>query len=158
MICPYCRESIKTSYLKMTTICQACYLYLKQGGKVHALPDAGTIVTDERDYVICHLCGQSYKKLGSHIANKHNMLVEDYKEQFNIPQKASLASKEHILKMRNYNNMYRDTVVYDNLINKGHNTRFTAGQVPLRKHNKKNKCLYVSLANADTENTFANEA
>lgn len=153
MRCPYCNEEISKSYLKTKVICQACYLYTRHGGEIHSLPDAGTIVTDPKGYVICHICGQSYNKLGSHIANKHHMSVEDYKEIYSLPQNVSLASAEHKAKMRRYNAMYRDRVVYDNLINRGMNTRFVPGQAPIRRHTKKSKCVFVSLADADTTDT-----
>lgn len=150
MICPYCREEISKSYLKNTIICQSCYLYTRKQGVIHALPDPGTLVTDENGNVVCHICGQAHSKLGSHIFNKHNMSTEDYKEQFDIPQSASLASQQHQDKMRRYNIQYREHVVYDNLINKGRITRFQAGQIPPRRHNRKKKLVRVSLANADT--------
>lgn len=150
MICPYCKEPISKSYLKNTIICQACYLYIRRGGVFHALPDAGTIVTDENGLVLCHLCGQAHNKLGSHIANKHNMSTASYKDLFDLPQNCSLASIQHRTKMREYNLKYREHVVYENLINKGKITRFQPGVVPRRNYTRKKKVTYVSYADADT--------
>lgn len=153
MICPHCNEEIERSYLKSRTICQACYLYINRGGVFHALPDAGTIVTDEEGNVICHLCGQAHNKLGSHIANKHRITTSEYKEMFDIPQRGvSLASHSHQEKMRAYNRQYREQVVHQNLLHGGSATRFQAGVTPNRKHTKKKKCTIVSLASADTQN------
>lgn len=150
MICPYCGENIEQSYLKSRITCQSCYLYNRRGGVIHAIPDPGTIVTDEQGNLVCHLCGQAHSKLGSHIYNKHNLTVEEYKEQFDIPQNASLASQQHQYKMRQYNIQYREHVVYDNLINKGRITRFQPGQSHPKRHHRKKKLVYVSLADADT--------
>lgn len=150
MICPYCGEEIQSSYLKSKIICQSCYIYTKNGGEIHAIPDPGTIVTDENDNVVCHICGQAHSKLGSHIAHKHHMSTKEYKDQFDIPQNCSLASRQHQAKMREYNIQYREHVVYDNLINKGRITRFQSGQTPIRRYQRKKKPIYVSLANADT--------
>lgn len=151
MTCPYCRETIQVSYLRTKRICQSCYIYLKNGGVIHPLPEPGTIVSDEEGKIVCHICGQAHDKLGSHIVNKHKMLTKEYKDYFDLPQNVSLASEQHRIKMREYNRIYRDQVVYDNLINKGSNTRFQQGVTPQRNYRRKKKVTFVSLAVADTD-------
>src|SRR5574344_636117 len=113
MFCPYCRTEITKSYITTEVICQACYLYTRKGGKIYAIPDPGTLVTTEHGAIVCHICGQAHFKLGNHIASKHKMLVSDYKDYFDLPQRISLASEKYRQKMRAYNTQHRAVVVAD---------------------------------------------
>ena len=61
MVCPKCGRITKRSYNGM---CQSCYRYFRNGGKIHTLPEAGKVKYDENGKVICHICGRSYNRLG----------------------------------------------------------------------------------------------
>ena len=80
MICESCGKTIDgKNYGKF---CQGCYVYFRNGGEVNPLPRIGRIERDARGYVVCHLCGKSYKRLGSHVRESHQMTVSEYKAMF----------------------------------------------------------------------------
>lgn len=64
--------------------CQGCYLYFLRGGTVSDLPSVGEITQDYRGFVTCHICGRSYKRLGSHVRMSHGLTTKEYKEQFGL--------------------------------------------------------------------------
>ena len=65
-------------------MCQGCYRYYHNGGIDNPLPALGTIEYDHRGYVICHICGRAYKRLGSHLKESHQMTIAEYKEKFEL--------------------------------------------------------------------------
>ena len=65
-------------------LCQACYNYYRKGGTDNPLPALGKIEHDHRGYVICHICGRAYKRLGSHIKESHGMSIAEYKAKFEL--------------------------------------------------------------------------
>lgn len=64
--------------------CQGCYRYFRTGGTVNPLPPKGVIAKDSRGYVVCHICGKAYRRLGSHVKESHGLTIAEYKEQFGI--------------------------------------------------------------------------
>ena len=89
-------------------MCQQCYAYFKGGGKVYALPPAGEIKRDENGKVICHICGRSFHKLGSHTYQFHDMTIKQYKEKFSLCHRARTTEISYADKMRGHcfaNNM-----------------------------------------------------
>ena len=64
MFCSQCGKTITGR--KYGGLCQGCYKYFKNGGKIHSIPAAGTIAYDDQGKVICHICGKSFVRLGSH--------------------------------------------------------------------------------------------
>ena len=82
----YCRDCGQdiTHCNRYGGLCQSCWTYYRKGGEVHPLPPQGVIVKDSRGYIICHICGKAYKRLGSHTKEKHHMSIAEYKEKFEL--------------------------------------------------------------------------
>lgn len=137
MICTVCGENISKSVLKNRVLCQPCYIYIRNGNTVFAPSPYGSIHHDQESKPICHMCGQSHVKLGQHAYYHHHITTEEYKERFGLNQNTKLTQKEYSNKMRDYVRHYSNLVISDNLINKGHNTRFQTGQTPVIAHKKK---------------------
>lgn len=106
-------------------VCQGCYNYIKNGNARYELPRPGTIAFDEGGKVICHICGKSYKRLGSHAYYTHGITVEQYKEKFGICVGSKLTSKEYSQVMRKYS---LDNNWAERIIISGVNTRFKKGE------------------------------
>lgn len=92
MKCIKCEKPITRSYSGM---CQGCYNYFRKGGTVHPLPSAGRIEHDESGKVICHICGRSYTRLGSHIKESHGMTTAEYKERFGLCNNSKLTESDY---------------------------------------------------------------
>lgn len=90
-------------------------------------PYYGRIAKSPDGRLICHICGQPFVKLGSHVVQKHGMTSRQYKQMFGLDVGRGLITNEHKehlrgCVMRNYNK-----VVAENLIECGDSTRFTPG-------------------------------
>lgn len=105
-------------------LCQACYNYFRKGGTVHPLPKAGTIEYDERGYVICHICGMAYIRLGSHIKESHGMTISEYKKMFGLCDSCKTTEKKYSQIMRKH--AYENNMP-ERLIKSGEKTRFKVG-------------------------------
>ena len=81
--------------------CQACYHYYHKGGTDNPTPPKGVIAHDYRGYVVCHICGRAYKRLGSHIKESHNMNIAQYKEQFGLCNNARTTERNYSEHMHN---------------------------------------------------------
>lgn len=81
MNCKKCGKPLTKSYSGM---CQSCYRYYHDGGTENPLPKIGTIAHDHRGYVVCHICGRAYKRLGSHIKETHEMSIVEYKAKYEL--------------------------------------------------------------------------
>lgn len=149
MICKYCNEEVNQYYIKSTEICQSCYNYYRDGGRIHGGTKKGTLSLTEDGNPICHICGQAHINLSNHIVLKHKMRVEDYKEKYKLPQNLSLTSEAFRNTMREHNTKNYEVVVTKNLLEHGKATRFRPGVIHNNKYSK--KLLPVSLAHADTK-------
>ena len=98
MNCSKCGQHTDRSYAGM---CQSCYRYYHDGGVDNPLPALGKIEYDYRGYVICHICGRAYKRLGSHIKERHNMSIAEYKAQFELCNNAKTTEKNYSAHMHN---------------------------------------------------------
>lgn len=131
MICSYCgKEIIGRIYSGQR--CQGCYVYMLKGGVIHSLPSKGEIKYDNKGYVICHICGKSYIRLGSHIKESHNMTIQQYKEEFGLCNCTKTTEKKYSSKMKDLalkNGMDKA------LIQTGKNTRISKENI-LRKGKK----------------------
>ena len=128
MQCKRCgREFADHSY---GGLCQACYRYFYNGGEEHPLPQPGTIQKDDRGYVICHICGRSYKRLGSHVKESHEMTITQYKEMFGLCRRSRTTEDNYSKVMHDYAREHR---MGDQLRIAGINTRIQKGQNTYRK-------------------------
>lgn len=82
MNCYACGKEIKRIYPGHT--CQGCYKYFLNGGTINEIPNPGEIKYDDRGFVVCHICGRAFKRLGSHLRESHDMTIADYKEAFGL--------------------------------------------------------------------------
>lgn len=97
--CSKCGKFSERSYSGM---CQGCYIYFKNGGKVFDLPSPGIIKRDKSGKVICHICGRSYNRLGSHVNESHGLTIAEYKEKFGLCARAKTTEESYSRKMHNY--------------------------------------------------------
>lgn len=117
--------------------CPSCYAYLRIHPEgIYELPNAGEIRRASNGDPICHICGMAYRKLGNHIAFKHHMTQNEYRDMFKLYHNTKLSNYEYIDKMSQYNNIHKDIVVKENLIKGGKKTRITPEMqnMPKRKY------------------------
>lgn len=110
-------------------LCQSCYRYFRGGGTKNEIPEKGVVAKDSRGFIVCHICGKAYGKLGAHIINKHKMSADSYREQFGLNARSQLTSDEY------HDYMGKLAYAYDmpnQLIRVGRNTRFNSNR-KLRK-------------------------
>lgn len=127
MKCSQCGKPITKSYSGM---CQGCHRYFRDGGIIHPLPDHGRVVCDSEGKPICHICGRSYKRLGSHIKESHKMTIDEYKAQFGLCASARTTEKNYSQHMHNLAYKYN---MPQRLIETGKGTRVKKGENTLRK-------------------------
>lgn len=128
MNCSQCGKPISNRHYG--GLCQGCYKYFKSGGKIHDIPAAGTIAYDDQGKVICHICGKSFVRLGSHIKESHGLTIAEYKEQFGLCHGAQTTEKSYSSVMSRHakeNGMDRQ------LLEAGKATRIKKGDTHLRK-------------------------
>jgi hypothetical protein len=128
MNCTKCGKSINGKIYPEQT-CQSCYNYYHKGGTDNPLPKLGTIELDYRGYVICHICGRAYKRLGSHIKESHGITIAEYKEKFELCNNARTTEQ-------NYSQHMHDLAYKYDMPNRlqitGKATRIQKGQKHLR--------------------------
>lgn len=130
MICPECGRTTEKSYGGM---CQSCWRYFHDGGKVYPIPEPGTIARDEHGKVICHICGRSYRRLGSHARESHSMTIAEYKQRFGLCSGAKTTEQNYSQTMHEYaieNDMHK------RILEIGKKTRIKKGQTDKRKGKK----------------------
>jgi len=127
MICLSCNKDVNALY--SGGLCPLCYKYFKDGGTINPLPDAGTIAYDERGYVVCHICGKAYKRLGSHVKGTHNMTIKEYKERFGLCNNAKTTEANYSRMMHDYAYQYN---MPEQLRIVGVDTRIKPGETHLR--------------------------
>ena len=124
MICGKCGRDADGKYFHLG-MCQSCYEYYRKGGTDNLLPEHGKIEYDCRGFVICHICGRAYKRLGSHIKESHGMSIVEYKETFGLCNNARTTEKLYSEQMRI--SAYKHGMV-ERLIKSGYNTRIKKGE------------------------------
>ena len=100
MYCTKCGKTIPTKIYPEVT-CQACYLYYHKGGTDNPTPPKGKITHDHRGYVVCHICGRAYKRLGSHVKEFHSMSIAEYKAEFELCNNAKTTERNYSEHMHN---------------------------------------------------------
>lgn len=126
MTCSKCGKPIDRSYAGM---CQGCYRYYREGGTDNPLPKLGKIEYDYRGYVVCHICGRAYKRLGSHIKESHNMTITEYKAKFELCNNAKTTEANYSEHMHNLAYKYN---MPQRLQITGYPTRIKKGQRDMR--------------------------
>ena len=94
MHCSKCGKLIADKIYPNKT-CQSCYHYYHKGGVDNPLPPKGKIEYDHRGYVVCHICGRAYKRLGSHIKESHKMSIAEYKAEFELCNNAKTTESNY---------------------------------------------------------------
>ena len=132
--CELCGEVSDTT----GKMCQKCYNYMKAHPEgVYPLPNAGEVKYAINGDPICHICGMAYRKLGSHIYNKHHLTQKEYRERFKLYHSTRLTNQDYKTMMHMYNTKYYDLVVKKNLIEGGVSTRVSKTNIlPGRKLGK----------------------
>lgn len=131
MNCGQCGKLITSKRYK--GLCQSCYQYFKKGGVIHDLPEAGTIAYDDQGKIICHICGKSFVRLGSHIKDSHGLTVVEYKERFGLCNSAKITGKSYSDTMRKHAKV---NGMDQQLLEAGKSTRIQKGDTHLRKGKK----------------------
>lgn len=111
-------------------MCQGCYNYFRRGGIVHQIPMPGEIRKDADGLVICHICGRSFKRLGSHVKESHGMTIDSYKERYELCRSARTTEDEYSHTMHNYSYQYN---MPQRLMETGEATRIKPGETAMRK-------------------------
>lgn len=87
----------------------------------------GIIEYDDAGKPICEICGKAFKRVLSHVRQKHYMSEKEYKLEFGFDLKKGICSLESAQKSRERALEYYDIVIAQNLINNGSKTRFVKG-------------------------------
>lgn len=87
----------------------------------------GRVEYDEDGNPICEYCKKSFKRVLTHVRQKHGVTEREYKLQFGLELSKGICSAESagISSLRAYDNYNK--VIAINLINKGRRTRFKKG-------------------------------
>lgn len=110
-------------------LCQSCWVYYRNGGTVNPLPPKGVIAKDSRGYVVCHICGKAYKRLGSHTKEKHHMHIDEYKAKFELCNNAKTTESGYSKHMSSLAYKYE---MDKQLKEAGKGTRIKKGQRDMR--------------------------
>lgn len=95
--------------------------------EIHSRCKYAEISYDHEGKPICHICGKSFKKLMTHVWQKHNMSAYDYKKTFGLETTKGIMCQESVEIARLRNKQNYDKVVKENLLTKGEPKRFQIG-------------------------------
>ena len=87
-------------------------------------PHYGEIIKNPDGTLVCHICGKSFRKLGSHAYMTHGITSREYKIMFGLDVQKGLVTDEHRAELSDLNRKHFDLVVRENLIEGGKKTRF----------------------------------
>ena len=127
--CRFCNNTVNQDREYPDHLCEVCYDYFRQGGTLNPLPPPGVIKHDKNGYVICHICGKAYKKLGTHVYWAHKMTTREYKEKYGLCRNARLTDTTYSRKMHDLAYKYN---MPDQLERTGVNTRIQLGDTHMR--------------------------
>lgn len=129
----FCRECGKPMQKSYGGLCQGCYNYFKKGGRIYPLPNPGRVEHDENGKVICHICGRSYSRLGSHVKESHSMTIAEYKAEFGLCSRTRTTEESYYQIMRE--NAYKHNMDKQ-LLEAGKATRIKKGETNKRRNKK----------------------
>lgn len=124
-ICSSCGKFHHSDKTYPNMLCQGCYNYFRRGGIVNPLPHSGTIALDSRGFIICHICGKAYTRLGSHIKESHGMTISEYKRKFGLCENCKTTESKYSKTMHDY--AYKNGMP-ERLKRAGYNTRIKVGE------------------------------
>lgn len=110
--------------------CQRCYMYFSKGGMIHPLPPHGIIERDKDGKPICHICGRSFTRLGSHVRGSHKLTIGEYKARFGLCSNAKTTEGSYSKRMSDFAYAHK---MPEQLIKTGAGTRVKEGENKLRK-------------------------
>lgn len=87
----------------------------------------GKIEYDNKGNPICEICGKSFKRVLSHVRQKHDMNEKEYKKMFGFDMTKGICSRESSFLSREKAYKNFNKVIVENLIKKGIKTRFKKG-------------------------------
>lgn len=89
--------------------------------------DKGIIKYDKHGNPICEICGKAFKRVLSHVRQKHDMSEREYKLKFGYDLKKGICSAESSQKSREavFNNY--EICIENNLLDHGIESRFQNG-------------------------------
>ena len=87
----------------------------------------GAVSHDVRGWPICHICGQSYRRLMAHVRQKHFMTAYEYKKMYGLNTTHGICSADSADLSRDAVIRHYDKVVAANLLENGKRTRITKG-------------------------------
>lgn len=90
-------------------------------------PHFGEVTYDVKGNPVCHICGKSFKKVLSHVWQKHGISAKEYKYMFGLDTKKGIASEDTREKLRKSVKNNYDVVVEKNLNKRGKISRFSKG-------------------------------
>lgn len=129
--CSKCGKMMTAKHdLRFGDICQSCYTYYRTGGTENPLPPKGRVEYDSRGYVVCHICGRAYVRLGSHVRESHGMAIDEYKLQFGLCSRTRTTEMSYSHTMRE--NAYKYGMDKQ-LLESGKPTRIKKGDTKMRK-------------------------
>lgn len=145
LICSSCGKTIRKAY--PGGMCEGCYNYFRKGGTVSPLPPRGVVARDHRGYVVCHICGRAYKRLGSHARESHGLTIAEYKSKFGLCGSAKTTERMYSERMKRLAYQYD---MPDMLKEAGKGTRIKAGEKHLRygKKSRLQECRERSERNS----------
>ena len=126
-VCPECH---KTHY-RTSPLCQECYVWHRSHPDTPIIiPKRGDVMyTDDKKEIYCWYCDKSYIKVIQHCYYSHHKSKQEVCEEQDLYHHTQLTGLSYREKMREYNNLYQDVVVKENLLNKGQHTRYRSGQI-----------------------------
>lgn len=128
------------------SLCRKCYRYEKNH-PINPLPKNGEISYDEEGKLICHICGRAFKRVTYHAYNEHKLTAYEYKKRFGLNNNEGLLIASTKEKLREYVKSNYDTVIKENLLEKGSKTRFKKGHSGRTRNQLRLQCLNILKQN-----------
>lgn len=87
----------------------------------------GKVEYDINGHPICHICGKGFKKVLSHVVQKHGITAYEYKRMFGLDTTKGIVCNETKVKLQEAVERHYHKVVTSNLLSNGASTRFKKG-------------------------------
>ena len=141
-------------------LCNKCRCEIQYNGDelpiIHKQPKFGEVTYDNNGLPICHICRKSYRKLLSHVWQRHDLSEKEYKRQFGLDLYNGIIAESTRTKLQKSVRDNYDLVVAENLIKSGQDTRFIGGGKG-RTIDKVSPQTLDRLKNADWHGKFKKE-